>query len=46
VKRNKNNSLLQNYFFIYIRAKRIRKKTVVLTSPHPTLPIRGGLKSD
>jgi len=40
-----NNSLLQNSFNIHMRAKRRRKKAV-LTSPHPTLPIKVGLKSD
>jgi len=31
-------------FSLFLKAKRIRKKEFILTSPHPTLPSKGGLK--
>jgi len=45
VRRDKNNSLLQNYFFSISKAKSIKNKELILTSPLPTLPSQGGLQS-
>jgi len=46
VRRNKIILLFKILLLSKLRAKRIRKKRTILTSPHPTLPIRGGLKSN
>jgi len=39
VRRNKNNSLLQNSSC----NQQLKNKDIILTSPHPTLPSKGGL---
>jgi len=45
VRRNQIILFFKIILLSILRAKRIKKR-VILTSPHPTLPIKGGLKSD